>query len=202
MTFWYRSRSVDPNLWQTNPDLVLDPAFNTATNFFFLYCSFFCLLRFEVTFTSLFKDKSRKEVILRIKVFLLFLLDDRRIGIQSQMRSRMRGRFSIYCIRIRSREAQKLTDPDPQHWSKEQPVKIAENYQRTDRKKQCCGSMTFWCGSGSAESCLWLMNPDPDPLSGSCYFIDLQDASKKLIFQHNFFCLLLFEGTFTSFFIR
>ncbi len=34
--------------------------------------------------------------------------------------------------------------------------------------KQCCGSMTFWGGSGSAE--------------------------------HNFFCLLLFEATFTSFF--
>ena len=28
--------------------------------------------------------------------------------------------------------------------------------------------MTFWCGSGSAEPCLWLM--DPDFGSGSCYF--------------------------------
>ncbi len=28
---------------------------------------------------------------------------------------------------------------------------------------QCCGSMTFWCGSGSADPCLWLMNPYPDP---------------------------------------
>jgi hypothetical protein len=38
--------------------------------------------------------------------------------------------------------------------------------------KQCCGSMTFWCGSGSGDPCLLLMGPDldPDPGSGSCYF--------------------------------
>jgi hypothetical protein len=41
---------------------------------------------------------------------------------------------------------------------------------------QCCGSMTFWggSGSGSADPCLWLMNPDfdpdPGPGSGSWYF--------------------------------
>ncbi len=33
--------------------------------------------------------------------------------------------------------------------------------------KQCSGSMTFWCGSGSADPCLGLMDPhsdsDPDP---------------------------------------
>jgi hypothetical protein len=38
---------------------------------------------------------------------------------------------------------------------------------------------------------------DPDP---AIFVIDLQDASKKLIFLNKFFCLLLFEGTFTSFF--
>ncbi len=38
---------------------------------------------------------------------------------------------------------------------------------------QCSGSMTFWCGSRSADPCLWLME---------------------------FFCLLLFGGTFTWFF--
>ena len=34
----------------------------------------------------------------------------------------------------------------------------------------CCGFMTFWggSGSGSANPCLWLM--DPDPGSGYCYF--------------------------------
>jgi hypothetical protein len=37
--------------------------------------------------------------------------------------------------------------------------------------------------------------------SGSCYFvIDLQDTNKKLIFKKKCFCLLLYEGTFTSFF--
>ncbi len=45
---------------------------------------------------------------------------------------------------------------------------------------QCSGSMTFWggSGSGSADPCLWLMDPDP-----AVFVIDLQDASKKLIFN-------------------
>ena len=43
---------------------------------------------------------------------------------------------------------------------------------------QCCGSMTFWGGSGSADPCLWLMDPDP-----AIIVIDLQDAIKKLIFN-------------------
>jgi hypothetical protein len=38
---------------------------------------------------------------------------------------------------------------------------------------------------------------DPDP---ALLIIDLQDVSKKLIFEHNFFCLLLFEATFISFY--
>jgi hypothetical protein len=38
---------------------------------------------------------------------------------------------------------------------------------------------------------------DPAP---AIFVINLQDASKKLIFNAIFFCLLLFEGTFTSFF--
>ncbi len=48
---------------------------------------------------------------------------------------------------------------------------------------QCCVSMTFWrgSGSGSADPCLWLMDPDtdsdPDP---TIFVIDLQDANKKL----------------------
>jgi hypothetical protein len=59
--------------------------------------------------------------------------------------------------------------------------------------------MTFYggSGSGSADPCLWLMDPDPDP---DIFVIDLQDANKKQIFKHNFFCLLLFEATFTPFF--
>jgi hypothetical protein len=38
---------------------------------------------------------------------------------------------------------------------------------------------------------------DPDP---SIFIIDLQDANQKIIFFTKFFCILLFEGTFTSFF--
>jgi hypothetical protein len=38
---------------------------------------------------------------------------------------------------------------------------------------------------------------DPDP---AIFVIDLQDASKKLIFKYNFFCLFLFEAKSTSFF--
>ncbi len=49
--------------------------------------------------------------------------------------------------------------------------------------------MTFWYGSGSADPCLWLMDPDP-----AIFVIERQNANKKL------FCLFLFEGTFTSFF--
>ncbi len=67
---------------------------------------------------------------------------------------------------------------------------------------QCGGSMTFWCGSGSgsADPCLWLIDPDPDSDSDpAIVIIDLQDANKKLILI-KFFCILLFEGTFTSFF--
>ncbi len=56
--------------------------------------------------------------------------------------------------------------------------------------------MTFWYGpgSGSADPCLWLIDLDTDP-DPAIFVIDLQGANKKLIF-----CLLLFEGTFTSFF--
>jgi hypothetical protein len=43
------------------------------------------------------------------------------------------------------------------------------------------------------------MDPDSDP-DPDIFVIDLQDARKKLIFLQNFFCLLLFEATFTPFF--
>jgi hypothetical protein len=42
------------------------------------------------------------------------------------------------------------------------------------------------------------MDPDADP-DPAVFVIDLQDANKKLILFKEFFCLLLFEGTFTSF---
>ncbi len=55
--------------------------------------------------------------------------------------------------------------------------------------EHCCGSMTFWCGSGSADPCLWLMDPDPP----SIFVINLQDANKKLIKTKK---ILLITGTF------
>ena len=60
---------------------------------------------------------------------------------------------------------------------------------------KCSGSMTFWCGSGSSDPCLWFIDPDsgPDP---AFFVIDLQDANKKLILK----IFLLIEDTFTSFF--
>jgi hypothetical protein len=46
-------------------------------------------------------------------------------------------------------------------------------------------------------------DPDPDPDADpdpSIFIIDLQDANKQRIFLKQFFCIVLFEGTFTSFF--
>ncbi len=61
-------------------------------------------------------------------------------------------------------------------------------------REQWSRSMTFWCGSGSADPCIWLMNPDP-----AIFVIELQDVNKKRI-KKSFFCLLLFERIFTLFF--
>ncbi len=44
---------------------------------------------------------------------------------------------------------------------------------------------------------LWLLSSVVDP---AIFIIDFQDANQKLIFWTNFFCILLFKGTFTSFF--
>ncbi len=46
------------------------------------------------------------------------------------------------------------------------------------KHKCCCGSMTFWCGSGSADPCFRLMDPDPGP---AIFVTDPYDAVKKLI---------------------
>ncbi len=59
---------------------------------------------------------------------------------------------------------------------------------------QCWGSVTFWCGSGSPDLYLWLMDPDstPDPTP---FFIDFQDGK---FFFHNF-SYNLPTGTSSSF---
>jgi hypothetical protein len=59
----------------------------------------------------------------------------------------------------------------------------------------CCGSVIFWYGSESGDTYL--------PTYGSCsfYVSGFHDASKKEVFSKDFskvFCLLVFEGTFTS----
>ncbi len=72
---------------------------------------------------------------------------------------------------------------------------------------QCCGSVIFWYGSGSADPYLWpvfrihniwfgsgsadpcfcLIDPDSDPDPDPTIFvIDLQDANKKRIFWKSF----------------
>ncbi len=57
----------------------------------------------------------------------------------------------------------------------------------------------FLCGSGSADLCLWLMDPDPnsDP-DPAIFVIDLQDEldhrwQQKINFLTKFFCLLLLK---------
>jgi hypothetical protein len=58
------------------------------------------------------------------------------------------------------------------------PALLQGQAPRLTAYKKCCGSMTFWGGSGSADPCLLLMDPAP-----AIFVIDLQDASKKLIFN-------------------
>ncbi len=48
--------------------------------------------------------------------------------------------------------------------------------------------MTFWCGSGSADPCLWLMDPDP-----AIFVTDLRDANKKLNLKKVFLLITLWS---------
>ncbi len=77
-------------------------------------------------------------------------------------------------------------------WLEEHPTKVPQT-------KSSVSDPWHFGVDPDPDSCLWLMDPDSDP-DPAIFVIDLQDASKKIIFLHNFFCLLLFEGTFTSFF--
>ncbi len=49
------------------------------------------------------------------------------------------------------------------------------------RFKQCCGSVTFWYGSGSADPLLWLKDHDP-----AIFISDLPDGNKKSYFAYYF----------------
>ena len=80
------------------------------------------------------------------------------------------------------------------------PSTVAFSFSHNMSKNQCCGSMTFWggSGSGSADPCLSLMdpdpdsNPDPDPDAipdPAIFVMNLQDANKKIIFKKSFFVI-------------
>ncbi len=70
------------------------------------------------------------------------------------------------------------------HWNNSRWFNCSRNRNKTKKYKnvvtswqpnyQCSGSMTFWCGSGSTDPCLWLMDP-------TIFGIDLQDDNKKQI---------------------
>ncbi len=60
---------------------------------------------------------------------------------------------------------------------------------------QCWESVTFWCGSGSPDPYLWLMDPDPtpdptpDPIPDpTSFFIWFEGCKKKnfIFFSYNF----------------
>ena len=73
----------------------------------------------------------------------------------------------------------------------------------TRHSVQCCGSMTFWggSGSGSADPCLCLMDPDPE--SGSCYFRHWPwRCQQKTNFLTQFFLLLTFWRYILHFFSK
>ncbi len=68
--------------------------------------------------------------------------------------------------------------------------------------QQCCGSMTFWCGSGcgSADPCPWALTNRSGCGSGSCSFHQWPSRRQQKTNLKKFYCILLLEGTFTSFF--
>ncbi len=107
MKFWFGSGSADPYLWLIDPDADADPAI--FVNDFLDVNKNFCLLLFEVTFTSFCKNKKskRSQKTVGIKVFhkiLAWWLKDP---------------DPYLWLIIRIWEAQKHGDPtdqDPQHW--------------------------------------------------------------------------------------
>ncbi len=62
-------------------------------------------------------------------------------------------------------------------------------------KEMTCCQQCSRSRSGSKDPCLWLMDPDP-----AIFVIGIQDDNTKPIFFESFSGLLLFEGTFTTFF--
>jgi hypothetical protein len=70
----------------------------------------------------------------------------------------------------------KIEIPGPNPLPLAQVMDLHASYTLQGRINQCCGSMTFWGGSGSADPCLVLMDPDPDP---ALFVIDLPKMPTK-----------------------
>jgi hypothetical protein len=63
---------------------------------------------------------------------------------------------------------------------------------------QCCGSVTFWYRSGSADPCLWPMDPDP-AMDPAIFVLDLQDANIKLFFSSLFLLITFWRYIYVIF---
>ncbi len=69
-------------------------------------------------------------------------------------------------------------------WNKSSPFGSVETHCN-----QCRGSVTFWCGFGSPDPYLWLLDPDPhlDPTPDlTLFFTDFKVATKKYFFPYFF----------------
>ncbi len=57
------------------------------------------------------------------------------------------------------------------------------NYQSEDldSRRPCWGSVIFWCGSGSPDPYLWLIDPDPTP-DPTPFFSDFKDVKNLFFF--------------------
>ncbi len=78
------------------------------------------------------------------------------------------------------------------------PIRIQIRLSNFMPIPDCCGSMTFWCGSGSGS--MPLTNGSGFG-SGSFFFRHKPSrCQQKTNLKKKFFCILLFEGTFKSFF--
>ncbi len=90
--------------------------------------------------------------------------------------------------------------PPPADGQDQQPTCGHDSYQ--DGRTPSLHQVSLFTDGGGGRFVLisvpdpWHFGVDPDP---SVFIIDLQDANKKLIFFKTFFCIVLFEGTFTSF---
>jgi hypothetical protein len=52
------------------------------------------------------------------------------------------------------------------------PIRIGL-HQTVSPIEQCCGSITFWYGSGSAEPYQWLTDPDSNPAPAPAFFVSV-----------------------------